>query len=369
MGLALQPLPLWHLHELIFGFAGAALGGYLLTALPSWTGRELMSGRPLMLLLLLWCCARGVLFLADLLPMALILPAAGGYFFLLFALILPELLCVRAYSRLIFALFPLVLGGLDIAVLFTALTGEIWVSLALGRGVILGFCGLMILIGGRAVPAFTRNALALAGRGAQVRDGHRARRFGLILWSLTLVFLVLGWERSGFLTCLLCGCSLLWSMRDWQTVWALRDPLLAALHLSYLCLPLGFLVIGGNGLFGGPLPLADLLHLITIGAMAGLIMAISGRAAAHQPDGTMRTTGGFTIGFALVWFSTWARLAVAFVPDHGETLILVAVGAWCLGWLAFLIGFLPALKGPVLRPVLSGKRYPQLANSPVIEPK
>ena len=48
----------WHAHEMLFGFAGAAVAGFVLTAVPNWTGRLPLSGVPLLLLVLLWAAAR-----------------------------------------------------------------------------------------------------------------------------------------------------------------------------------------------------------------------------------------------------------------------------------------------------------------------
>src|SRR3954452_2374063 len=48
----------WHAHEMLFGFAGAAVGGFLLTAIPNWTGRLPLQGWPLGALALLWLVGR-----------------------------------------------------------------------------------------------------------------------------------------------------------------------------------------------------------------------------------------------------------------------------------------------------------------------
>ena len=36
---------LWHAHEMLFGFAGAAIAGFLLTAVATWTGRPPVTGK------------------------------------------------------------------------------------------------------------------------------------------------------------------------------------------------------------------------------------------------------------------------------------------------------------------------------------
>src|SRR5690349_16246680 len=37
----------WHVHEMVFGYAAATVAGFLLTAIPNWTGRLPLQGGPL----------------------------------------------------------------------------------------------------------------------------------------------------------------------------------------------------------------------------------------------------------------------------------------------------------------------------------
>ena len=48
----------WHMHEMIFGYAAAVLAGFLLTAIPNWTGRLPLRGAPLAGLVALWSLGR-----------------------------------------------------------------------------------------------------------------------------------------------------------------------------------------------------------------------------------------------------------------------------------------------------------------------
>ena len=52
---------LWHRHEMIFGYLPAALAGFLLTAIPNWTGRKPITGLKLLVLFILWLAARIVI--------------------------------------------------------------------------------------------------------------------------------------------------------------------------------------------------------------------------------------------------------------------------------------------------------------------
>ena len=54
---AFPPL-IWHVHEMVFGYGSAVVAGFLLTAIPNWTGRLPLQGGPLAALLLAWFCGR-----------------------------------------------------------------------------------------------------------------------------------------------------------------------------------------------------------------------------------------------------------------------------------------------------------------------
>jgi uncharacterized protein involved in response to NO len=41
------PASLWHAHEMVYGFISAAIAGFLLTAVPSWTRARGFAGAPL----------------------------------------------------------------------------------------------------------------------------------------------------------------------------------------------------------------------------------------------------------------------------------------------------------------------------------
>ena len=48
----------WHAHEMLFGFILAAISGFLLTAIPNWTGRMPLQGVPLAVLVGVWIVGR-----------------------------------------------------------------------------------------------------------------------------------------------------------------------------------------------------------------------------------------------------------------------------------------------------------------------
>src|SRR5262245_46933420 len=57
---AIGPLD-WHIHEMLYGYVPAIVAGFLLTAIPNWTGRLPVCGAPLAGLVLLWLAGRAAM--------------------------------------------------------------------------------------------------------------------------------------------------------------------------------------------------------------------------------------------------------------------------------------------------------------------
>ncbi|NIZ59608.1 hypothetical protein DL239_01315 [Sedimentitalea sp. CY04] len=353
-----EPVVMWHAHELIFGFAGAAVGGYLLTALPSWTGLPLVQGTPLKALLFLWLLSRLTTALADHIPATLLLVLNAGYPLCLATIIFRQTLSCRLYGKAGFGLTVLCLGTADALFMATALTGNPDVSLTIARVVLFGFALLITFIGGRAIPAFTNNWLDRTNRqDLRIKSPWLPRLIAQGALALAIIAMLAGLADAANAALICAAITILWMMRRWRTATALTNPLLAAQHLGFLWLPLGLALTGTLAFAPQTYPTGDALHALTIGAMSGLIMAIAGRAACHRISGDMRANTGFILGALLIWVTTWVRLSAPILDQHTPTILLAAAGLWCLAWATFIAGFRPALTGPVVRPILSGKKH------------
>ncbi|MFD3189008.1 NnrS family protein [Sedimentitalea sp. HM32M-2] len=362
---ALDPLSLWHAHELIFGFGGAAVGGYLLTALPSWTGAPPLNHAPLMALTAIWVLARATTALAEHLPQVLLIAANAGYFFGLGGIIGYQLVAAGACRKLGFCLILLLMGALDGLILGNLANREPAIGARLLAVAPMIPVILMVLVGSRAIPAFARNWLLRTGQATGSNaPGPASGQPAIAAVSLAAGFAFAGWQAAAGIAEGCAAILLVWQMRRWPIRRTMTNPLLAALHLGFCWLPAGLALSGWARLFPGSYPAADAVHAITIGAMSGLIMAFAARAAAHRGGGDLRARSGFRAGFLLLWSATWVRLAVPLFADHSAALTGLAGVIWCAGWGLFLPGFLAGLAGPVRRPVLSGKKHPQDISHP-----
>jgi uncharacterized protein involved in response to NO len=270
---------IWHAHEMIFGYAAATVAGFLLTAIPNWTGRMPLQGGPLALLALLWAIGRlGVLLSAKVgAPGAAIADLSFPVVFL--AVVAREILAGKNWRNL-----P-VLGALSLL-----LIGNLLVHLdALGfgdtaqLGTRLGLVTLFMLIslvGGRIIPSFTHNWLRKAR--PEVPPPTPSGRsdvlalvvtlLALLIWALSPEAAVTPWAA------LAAGIAVLLRLSRWRGTHTIREPLLLILHVGYGWLALGLLLLGLNGLYG-MLPVTAALHALTVGAIGTMTLAVMTHAS------------------------------------------------------------------------------------------
>ena len=329
----------WHAHELIFGYTGAAMAGFVLTAVANWTGRPPVSGGPLAVLVVAWLAGRLAVAGSDLLPglgfVALAFPA------LLAAVVAHQIEAAgNARNRKVVALlagFALVDTVFHLSVWFG------WDSGFAARGGIAVLVTLILLIGGRVTPAFTRNWLARAGIAATIPEFGQGDTAAMGLAIAALVGWV-GWPDQAFLTPLLvaAGIGALWRLSRWQGWVARREVLLGILHLGYLLAGCGFLAAAAHAAFPDAVPSAVAVHVWAIGAIGVMTLAMMTRATLGHTGGALVTDRATTAAFFCLLLTLAARIALALRPDIAG-LFHLAVTAWCAGFALFVFRYSPRL--------------------------
>jgi uncharacterized protein involved in response to NO len=153
----------WHVHEMLFGYVPAALAGFLLTAIPNWTGRLPKQGWPLAALLALWIAGRLAVAGAGGLPAPAVLGIDVAFLLVLTAVIAVEIVAGRNWRNLKVLVPVLLFTGANVVFHVEAMTqGMAEVGRRLGFAVVIF---LIMLIGGRIIPSFTRNWLSKRGEG------------------------------------------------------------------------------------------------------------------------------------------------------------------------------------------------------------
>lgn len=332
----------WHRHEMLFGFVGAVIAGFLLAAIPNWTRRPPIGGKPLVTLFGLWAAARlALLFSAELGAAPAALLDVG--FFLVLALVgANEVL--QANNRNMPIVGMVLLFGIACGLDHAGAAGLLE-NTDLGWVLALSLVLLMIsLLGGRIIPAFTRNWMTKRG----LTSGLPAKpaRFDLFVIVVTAVALF-AWMTAppGLLTGgLLVAAGLLHFIRlaRWGGLRTATDPLVLILHVGYAWLPLG-LVLLGLSLLGDVVPRSAAIHALTSGAMATMILAVMTRATLGHTGRELRANAATVAIYILV--TCGALLRVAAPLGFGEYTLLMQASAilWGGAFLAFLSTYGPIL--------------------------
>lgn len=334
----------WHGHEMLFGTVVAAVAGFLLTAVPSWTGTKARSGAPLVALVALWVAGRVAVFpwsgvpapLAALLDVAF-LPALGV------ALAGPLFAAGKARnSAFLLLLALLTLANLLIHLEWLGVIGDgFGPGMTLGLGVVLM---MVTVIGGRILPAFTRNGLGADG--VHVRSCPKLEKVTL-LSTLALVAGELALTPGPLLGTLALVAALAHGVRlaRWNGWRAWRSPILWVLHLGYAWIPVALALKALNGFID--LPAASGLHALTAGAFATLILAVMSRASLGHTGRPLLASRTTVAAYLLLTVAALARTAAPLLPGEWLWLALEGAGlAWVLAFALYLAAYAPVLLSP-----------------------
>jgi uncharacterized protein involved in response to NO len=335
----------WHIHEMLFGFIMAAIAGFLLTAIPNWTKRPAVSGRPLALLVSLWLLGRLTCLVSAVLPAWVAISADLAFPAVLVAVVAREIIGGRNWRNLPMVAPVTVLG---IANLLMHLEAE-GIAVPGGLGWRLGLAAVIILIsavGGRIIPGFTRNWLAKRGaselpsaHGVVDRIALGVLHVGLLLWAFGP-----GLRAAGAV--LLLGAALnLWRMLRWRGVATTAEPLLVVLHIGYAWLVAGAALLGLATL-GLDVPLSAAIHALTAGAAATMILAVMTRATLGHTGRLLVADRVTVLTYAFISLAAAARLSAAFSAGWTLPLLVASACFWIAAFGLFILRYGPFLLKP-----------------------
>jgi uncharacterized protein involved in response to NO len=335
----------WHRHEMLFGFAGAVVAGFLLTAVPNWTGRLPIAGAPLAGLVGLWAAARAAILFSSMTGPLLPALLDAGFFLLMAGIALREV--VAAGNRNVPIVGLVALLGLASAADHAAAAGLIaWTEL--GAQAAMALVVLMIcLIGGRIVPSFTRNWLAKQGVTEALPVQPNSFDMGVIaLTALALAAWIAALPAAGAALLAVAALQLV-RLSRWGGLRTMRDPLVLILHIAYLWVPVGLALLGASEL-GLAVPRTAAIHALTAGAIATMILAVMTRATLGHTGRPLKADRATVLLYALVTAGAVLRVAAALgAVDYTQGMRWSAVG-WGAAFLTFLIAYGPILFRPRL---------------------
>ncbi len=336
---------LWHQHEILYGFVAAAIAGFILTAIPNWTGRLPIKNMPLAILVFLWILGR-VGFLTTAIFGTITTSLMDLPFLIVLVLVIArEIVSGKNWRNLpvIILISFFTLGNILVHLQIHEIIDSAELGIRLSTFVL---SILLALIGGRIVPSFTRNWLA------QNKANKFPRPFGnfdkISLISLVVfVFaqVIIPHHQATSLLALLAG--LLHGIRfiRWKVWMTLAEPLIWILHVGYMWLCVALVLIGFSGLTDF-VPYTSSYHALTVGAFSTMILAVMTRASLGHTGRTIKATLGTTTIFIFITIAAILRVYEPFINESGTLILSLSGIFWTLSFALFIFIYFPILTQP-----------------------
>jgi uncharacterized protein involved in response to NO len=332
----------WHIHEMLFGFVMAAVAGFLLTAIPNWTGRLPVRGARLALLATLWLLGRIACLISADLPGWLAAAIDLAFPATLLAVAAREIIAGKNWRNL-----PMTapLAVFLIANLLMHLE-SLNVPVPAGLGWRLGIAAPLILIsviGGRIIPSFTRNWLF---KRKSVRLPAPPSRFDMVcVVAVAVAFIIWALMPVHYATgALLIAAALLNAVRlsRWAGLATWPESLLFILHVGYGWLAGGTALLGLS-VFNIGVPASSALHALTAGAIGVMILAVMPRVTLGHTGRDLIANRATIVVFVLINTAAIARVCASWHTALVAALLLIAGGLWIAAFLLFELVYAPML--------------------------
>lgn len=329
----------WHAHAFIFGYLGAVIAGFLLTAVPNWTGQLPVVGWPLAALASLWLAGRIAVFFSAALPFWLSVLLDLAFPITLGALILREIAAGQNWRNVIVLAL---LAFFTLANLIFHLEASWGQYPAEGVGLRLGIAAVLMMIGvigGRIIPSFTRNWLAQRGqKNLPVPPMQRLDKATLVLSAAALAaWVIFPKGLATGIALLVMGVAHLTRLSRWRGIGTGAEPLVAILHVAYLFVPLGALGVGASILWPAIVGTPAALHLWLAGAIGTMTLAVMTRASLGHTGHALHAGKSTVLIYAAIVGSVVARFSAGLWPTH--VLFDIAGTLWCIAFLGYAAAY------------------------------
>jgi len=343
-GIALLPAVTWHSHEMVFGFAGAIIGGFVLTAAQNWTGTRGVHGARLVALFCAWALARILLATAGrpLLPLAAFADLA--FYPALGLLMFPYLSDPELRMERVFYVFFGLFFISDLAVWLDAagISAFAGASAQAIRFALNLVVVMIVFMGGRVIPFFTESELSR--KQPRVRDRiETAAMASSVLYVLSALALPEG--RPAALVAFVAAGLHAVRLAGWQVPRVRRIPLLWVLHGAYFWIVAGYALSGLAAL--GFLPMSAAIHAFGVGGIGAVIHGMISRVSLGHTGRRLHPSAPTVAGFAFVLAAAPARIAASVAGGAAyQPLLLLAGGLWIAAFSLFAVVYAPILLSP-----------------------
>jgi uncharacterized protein involved in response to NO len=338
--------PLWHGHEMLFGFAAAFICGFVLTALPSWARAPEIRGRPLKLLVMLWLAGRAGSWFGATWPLL-----GGALDLLLFvslaALVLPGL--VRVVDKRYVALLPILFGLVLADCMYYA---ALWRGdlRAAEHALLLAVNVLTVLfavVGGLLTPIFTETALREAGMPFRFRflPALEVSAVASAVLFAAADWIVVPPRINGAIAVTAAAVHLVrfarWQLRRMWTM-----PMILSMHIAYAWLVAAMALRGAADLFG-LVPRPIWIHAFTVGALGMMMLSFLNRVTLRHTGRALKLSRYAQAGLAIMFAGGVVRVGASLF-DAGPGWIATAGWLWAAPFALFLCTDGPKLWRPSL---------------------
>lgn len=328
----------WHAHEMIFGFVSAVIAGFLLTAIPNWTGRLPLQGWPLILLFVTWVAGRMAMIGGGLLGAPAAAIVDGSFLVVLLSVSLREILAGKNWRNLPICVAIWLLASANVLSHLEALD---LLDLS-GAGNRLGIAvviGLITLIGGRVVPSFTNTWLAKRNGDRRSQMTTPMDRAVLGIGFAALVsWAFLPDHRISGLALVVAGAGNMLRLARWRGMHTHAEPLIWSLHLGFLWVPVGLLLLGASALVTD-IPMSAGMHALTAGAIGSMTVAVMTRAILGHTGRTLSADGATFVIYVLIFLAAVIRVGAPFSVQSYEMMIVLSALLWCGGFSVFTLRY------------------------------
>jgi len=335
----------WHSHEMLYGYLPAVMTGFLLTAIPNWTGRLPLQGGALAVLVTTWAAGRFAIMFSGVIGPRMAAGIDILFLLLVAAAAAREVIAGRNWRNLapVGIVMAFIVGN-------TIFHVEVLDSgqAAFGKRIgIAAAIALIALIGGRVIPSFTRNWLLRMNPGRLPAPYGRFDVVSMVLCvAALLMWVALPEESATAVLMLFVGVTQIIRMARWAGDRTFRDRLVLVLHLGYGFVPLGFLLLAGTVFFPQDIPTSAGIHAWTAGAVGIMTLAMMTRVSLGHTGRTLAAGPMTHAIYAAVLIAAVVRICAAFETSQAMLLLQIAGAAWIVAFVAFVISYGPLLVRP-----------------------
>ena len=328
------PASIWHAHEMLFGFAGAIILGFLLTAVQNWTGVPGLKGKKLAILFSLWLAARIALFALPPHLFWLTLVLEMSWMPLAAIALAKAVISAKQWKNLFFAPLLLLMSALNLTSLLAMQSYEYIIAQQAVWSMLFLVIFIIAVMGGRVIPFFTAKGTS-TDKTTVILALEYLCLVPLLLLSILMWFPSLTAFSIPF--ALLAGLANLVRLIRWKPLLTLPVPLLWSLHLSYFLLSIG-LVFYALGLLIPELNSVTMIHLSAIGGIGGVILAMISRVSLGHTGRSLTPSKWMNIAFISTVLSALSRVILPYVmPDAPMMAYAVSALFWCSAFVLFVV--------------------------------